>query len=320
MSEVPPQVTAQQAREFATPFVPDPKVFDGMAEPDVLAYHGRVKGAIDTHVQEAIKARGDFSPEWRKALAGEDADELKRLERFQTPKDLHKSYRELATKLSKGELKSVAPYPEKGTDEQKALWRTEQGIPDTPEGYKVELKQGQVLGDDDKPIVDSYLKYAHEHNITPGLVNANVQWFLDHREEAAATNAENIKVQERDTEDALREDWGTENYRGKMNNIQGLLDATITDETMKKAFGNSIKRNVEFAKWIDGIAFQLNPHGVLVGHDHASQAKSIEDEIGKFEKMMKENRTEYNKEANQTRYRALLEERDRLANQAKKVA
>src|SRR3990172_7441397 len=57
---------------------------------------------------------------WREQLAGDNPDDLKTLERFASPKVVWDGYKEFRTKLSKGELKAVTPFPEKGTPEQQA--------------------------------------------------------------------------------------------------------------------------------------------------------------------------------------------------------
>ena len=110
-----------QARTFVADFVPDPKAIETMAEPDILAYHGKVTAAVD----KAVKARGAFGSDWRQTIAEENPDHLKTLERFDSPKALYQSYASLRSKVSAGELKTVAPFPKEGTDDQKNAWRSD---------------------------------------------------------------------------------------------------------------------------------------------------------------------------------------------------
>jgi hypothetical protein len=64
--------------------------------------------------------------------------------------------------VSSGELKANVPFPEKGTDEEKAAWRKDAGIPDKPEAYDLKFEDGFVVGEDDKPMVDELPQAAHE--------------------------------------------------------------------------------------------------------------------------------------------------------------
>ena len=67
----------------------------------------------------------DWSDDWRSKMAGGDAKEAKRLERFASPKEVFKSYRAFETRLSSGELKSALPKDAK--PEQLTAWRAENG-------------------------------------------------------------------------------------------------------------------------------------------------------------------------------------------------
>jgi hypothetical protein len=56
------QVNPADARKFIEAFVPDPKLATTMPDTDVLAYHGKVKTAVDTHVQSVLKESAWRSP------------------------------------------------------------------------------------------------------------------------------------------------------------------------------------------------------------------------------------------------------------------
>ena len=74
----------------------------------------------------------DWSDDWRSKMAGGDAKEAKRLERFASPKEVFKSYRAFETRLSSGELKSAMPKDAK--PENLTAWRAENGIPEDIKG------------------------------------------------------------------------------------------------------------------------------------------------------------------------------------------
>ena len=135
---------------------------------------------------------------WRQEMAknfagadnGEAFDkELKRLERYSTPHDVYKAFREKDTLLSSGKYKQDVPFPKDGSDDDKAKWREENGIPDAPEGYMSAL-DGVVIGDADKELVDSFLKSSHGRNMSPEAVRAGIDWYYETQETMAQQQAE----------------------------------------------------------------------------------------------------------------------------------
>src|SRR5215467_12925863 len=70
-----------------------------------------------------------FPESWREDLAGGDNAFRKTLDRFDSPAALAKAYKELTARLSSGDLKATRPPPGNPTPEQIALWRAEQGLP-----------------------------------------------------------------------------------------------------------------------------------------------------------------------------------------------
>ena len=288
------QVDAATARAFVSQFVPDPKIIERLPEPDVIAYHGKVKTAVDTAVQNAIKERGEWGPDWKQRMAKDNPDALKTLERFNDPTAVWDSYAALRGKLSSGELKAVTPYPKDGTPEQQTAWRAEQGIPTDPKGYKVELPAGVVLGEDDQPYVDGFLQHAHKSNLPPQAVNAALTWWGEERaRRAEAAAVANAQVKQ-ETEDKLRSAWGEE-FRPTMNRIQSLLDANLpAGSELRGKILNTVDTSAEFANLMASIATQINPVPSLPGAGAESQVSSIGDWLSKADKMMRTDRKAYN--------------------------
>lgn len=289
-----PKVDPSTARAFVAQFLPDPKIGERWQDPEVLAYHGKVRTAVDSAVQEEIKKRGPFGTDWRQTLAGDNKDALPTLERFQEPRALLDSYLSLKSKISTGELKALTPYPDKGTDEQKAAWRTEQGLPATPKEYKVELPAGMVVGEADQPFVDGFLEFAHGRNMAPQAVSAALTFWGEERERRREVGATQAAALKQETEDKLRAEWG-EDYRPTKTRITSLLDANLpAGSQVRDQVLNTIDTNIDFAHLMANIATQLNPVPSLPGMGAEGQVTSITDWLNKADKMMRTDRKAYN--------------------------
>src|SRR5690606_15120928 len=131
--------------------------------------------------EKADKDHKPYWPDnWREKLAEHIAagdkkvydKEVKRLQRIVDPSDIYREYRELEGKFTSGGLVKV-PGKDASDDEKKAFWK-QLGVPEKPEEYfdKIQLKDGAVLGDADRPLVDSFTKAVHQAGATPQFVEA----------------------------------------------------------------------------------------------------------------------------------------------------
>ena len=253
--------------------------------------------------------------DWRKEFAAGDEKAVQRLERFAAPPDIFKSYRALEQRISSGELRAAVPFPEKGTDEQKAAWRSEQGLPEAPDKYKLDLPAGFVIGEADQPIVKDFLQSAYDSNMPPQAVNRAVNWFFQNRDKQLAQIKEAEAEAQKGTEDALRIEWGND-YRKHDAVLDGFLAETVSDEKMRADLGKARRQNPEFAKWMLGVALQLNPAGTVLPGSGIHATQGIADELANLKKMMGDRSSEYWRgnaaEKHQSRYRELLSAQARL--------
>ena len=264
-----------------------------------------------TDAAAASKATPQTWPDdWRKNLAGDDAASLKQLERYQSPTDIWKKARSLEQRLSSGELKSNLP--KDATPEQINVWRTENGIPENPKLYDV-----GTISDEDKPVISGYLAQMHSVNASPAVVKAGLDWY---NKEVERLNDEAVvrdKEFAKQSEDALRAEWGGE-YRLNVNKINGLLEtapAAVRDEIMHGRLGNGepFLAHPEVMKWLNGLARQINPVTTIIPGAGANIGNAIADEIKTIEKVMTNDRKTYNEdEKMQSRLRELYDARDRL--------
>jgi hypothetical protein len=247
-------------------------------------------------------------------MAGGDEKLAKRLERFTSPLDVSKGWRAFEQRLSTGELKSALPKDAK--PEEVSRWRSENGIPEKPEDYK--MPEGLVVGDAEKPLIDQFVKDMHGKHASSEMVQTAVASYYKIVEQQAAAIAENDVKHRDEMQDTLRSEWGGE-YRGNVNAINAMLETApggIKDKILsaRTADGRAIMNDPDVLRWFAGTARELNPAATVVpaGGD---QLGAINDEIGKIEKLMGNRQSEYWKgptaDKMQARYRELITARDR---------
>lgn len=266
------------------------------------------KGTIaDGNVTDKpVAAPADWPEDWRLKLAGEDKSYLKTLDRFNSPSDLAKAYRDAQQRLSAGNLK--AALPENPTAEELQAWRAENGVPESPDKYDVNLGNGFVWSDEDRPLLDDFSKYAHEANMPEGQVKKVLGWYaaMQERQQAAIEDADERFHQE--SEDALRSEWGQE-FRRNTNAIANLLDVHATPEVKADLLmarlpnGRRLGDDPRALKVLASMAREANPEYTVV------PSVGFQNFEGELEALQKKVGTqEYWRDPKmQARYRELLE-------------
>ena len=265
-----------------------------------------------------VTAPASWPDDWRQKIAGDDAKELKRLERMQSPLDVYKSFRELEAKFSKGETKIETPFPTEGTDEEKSAWRKERGIP--VEGYKfeeVKLPDGLVVGDDDKPMVEDYLKYAHTNNLPKAVVDHNVGWYFQLREKQAQERAGKDDTDKTAARDALRDEMGKDMQRF-LGAAYALVESAPGDVGKqilgaRLANGKLLGNDADALRWLTKAALEINPAATVSTGTGAGGIASIQSRKAEIEKVMRDDRNGYFKDAAmQEEYRKLVDAENRV--------
>lgn len=270
---------------------------------------------------EPKEAVPDWPEDWRDKLAKGDDKVRKRLDRFQSPADVLKSWQSLEQKLSSGDVKSKLP--DDATEEQIAAYRKDNGIPDKPEGYLDNLPNGLVIGDDDKELVASYVERVHGKNADPAVVAETLDWYYQLQEDQIAKQAEDDAAARQKFEDELRSEWGGE-FRANVTAINNFLaqapvseDGTPLKDLLwgsRMADGTPIGNHPTMLRWLARVASDANPAGFVAPGAGGSQAQSVKDEIASIEKVMREDRATYNKDTKmQERLRVLYDAEEKLS-------
>jgi hypothetical protein len=225
-------------------------------------------------------------------MAGGDEKELKQLERYGSPIDVWKKARELERRQSAGELKPVLP--KKPTPEQLKEWRAAHGVPEDPTGYALpdDAKKGI-----DESILTEILKDAHATNQTPDQVKATLDGVRRASIALAESRAEADIDYQKESEDELRGEWGTE-FRRNFSLVHQLLDSTA-DPALKEqllqgrlADGRPIGSHPGMLRMLLGLALQANPAGTLTPGAGADPVKGMREELTKLQGIPTSKKTE----------------------------
>lgn len=301
----PPPVPTHAA---ADPVDPKPTASSAPATPT----------AADPSAPAAPASPTTWPEDWRKIIAGEDKKKADRLSRFTDPAKLFDSYAALERDLSSGKYRKALPsHP---SAEELTEWRKSNGVPEKPEDYDVNLGNGIVWGEQDKPHIDDFLKWAHANNATPDEVKRGLGWWhqyqntlVDQQNEADSVNAQGAR-------DKLRELWGGETQRN-INFLKSTLDAYDgAYATLMNARGpdgirlgdNPVMLNALLGEFVKG-----NPYGRDLPGNGQDPAKTVEAEFSEIQSLMRDRSSAYwkgDKSAQmQARFRELVDVRERLS-------
>lgn len=264
---------------------------------------------------DASKDAAAWGDKWRETYAADDPKLLARLQRYQSPKAALDALVAAQNRISSGELK--APLGANATPEEVAAFRTQNGIPEKPEGYLEKLPDGLVIGDADKPMFESFAKGLHDLNADPKIAQYAVKWYNEFQEQQGTKLAEGDATARQTTEDELRAEWGND-YRANINHITGFLSQApkgVADlvTNARSADGKAILNDPNVMRWFAQIAREANPVGIIVPNTGGNAGETIDSEIAKIEKVMRDDRTSYNKdEKMQGRLRDLYDARGTL--------
>jgi hypothetical protein len=269
--------------------------------------------------QQAQQAR--FPDNWRELMAGDDAAELKRLARFTSPDAAFKSFREMEKRFSAAKFKTELPAD--ATEEQITQYRRDNGIPETPDKYELKLEDGLVVGEDDKPMIDLFLKAMHAKHASPEIVSAAVNAYYQIQEEQQAAQIEEARALKEAAQETLRAEWGAD-YKTNVN----LMKATLASmpESLRDRFksatlgdGSFAFNDVEFCQWFAGWAREINPAGTVVGGGADNQLQTIDAELAKMAEQRKKNINAWQKPENaatRARERELLDAKAKIKARA----
>ena len=291
---------------------------------------GAWKEALAGENTERLEALGEFETadkflehydgltnrNWRDEYAGDDDKFKSTLERFSTPEDMGKSFREAQQTISSNQHNEPP-----GADADEATvtaYREANGIPQEAKGYLENLPDGLVVGEDDAAIFEDFMGSMHKLNAPPAYAHAAIEWYNNFAQQQQDDLTELDAEHHQEVEDQLRngDRWGTD-YRANVNLVGALIESSFGKEN-KEAFlnardpeGRAIMNIPGVLEGLATMARKINPITQLTPPGQGDPAQTLNDEIARFEGMMGDKQSEYWKgptaDSNQARLRQLYD-------------
>lgn len=268
----------------------------------------------------------DWPSDWREKLAGEDKAFLNQLKRYASPNDVGKWLRTTQLKISAGELKEIKEAPKDATPEQLAAWRKEQGLPEQSTGYVKDLKlpDGMVLGEADKPLIESFAARALDKGVPQETFNALVGWWYETQDQLMAQRQEAEQDHRISAEQSLIQKWGAD-FKPNMQALKVFwtdqpseVQATILGA--RTADGRVIGDIPEVTEFFANLSRELNPAATLLPVGITDAPKAISARKAEIEDMMyvdgKPNPGYFGNEQVQKEYRDLIDAEQRFQSRA----
>lgn len=277
-----------------------------MAEAETIAdaggeTQGDVQETQETQsTQETQETQADASGEnWREAFAGGDEKRLAQLGRFTDPAKFAESYWNAQDTIRQGKHK-LADVPDGSDEAALAEWRSEMGIPESPDKYELNLGDGVVVGDSDKPIVDSVIAAMHSANATPDQVNAALSAYYQTQADIPAQMQalDQEHIEEVDT--ALRDEWGPDfnTNRSILKNLMGRFPESVREAIAGARMddGRGLLNSPEVVKTLVEIERMANPTASVVPNS-SDPVADVTSRINEIKEIMRTDRPRYNRDS-----------------------
>lgn len=296
-----PQPTPQPAPAPADPKPADPKPADpAPADPKPAD-----PKPADPKPADPAPVAGDWPGDWREKIAGQDEKLAKRLARYASPNAVVEALVAAQAKISAGVKE---PLKADATPEEVAAWRKDNGIPDEPTGYKLDLGEGRVVGELDKPLVDAFLARMHAQNASPTLVNEALSWYYSEQDKFAEEQVKFDAENKAKATAALKQEWGGE-FDTNVQIALNYLPNDIRDVFLagRMADGTLVGDNPAVLRWLAGQGRLLDPTATVVPGTGMAAMQSIDNELAELTKLSGDHSSEYWKgpKANQLQARML---------------
>lgn len=243
--------------------------------------------------QEATQETTQEATDWRSGI--EDEKLSKFAEKFTDPKDALKTAFEFRQKLS-----NAVVLPGKNASEEDIKeFHKRLGVPDSPDGYKIDYPEDESLKEELSMIVER----MHAKGATPEAVQAAVEARKESVEKGQEAYLESLEQSRIQAEEALKKDWGNDYDKNAKYAQRGAVQFGGDEfkEFLEKAEvdGVPLGNHPQFLKVFSAIGRKMGEGGLHMALDE-DEKQSMSSEIDTLTEqahaaMEKGNRSEANK-------------------------
>lgn len=283
----------------------------GAAKPDAGKAADPARGFLDddgddpdVEEQPAAAAKSTDKPtddktalpdNWRDVMSGGDEKALSRLKRYASPQNVVKALLAAEQKIRSGEYKKALG--EDATDEEKAQWRKDNGIPEKPEDYKVADVEGRKWDEADKPVINTFLKQLHGANASQAVIDKMLATYAQVTTAQKEAAAEKDRADDLAIRDHLRDTLGNDFTPTRKLMARALGDPELMPSGLgamlkdaRTADGTRLVNTTAFADWLANFAVDNYGAGSMITGEGDATLNSREEELVK---MMRSNIDEY---------------------------
>ena len=201
--------------------------------------------------------------------------EEKSLENINSMEDLLKGYVHAQKLVGTNKI----PVPNKhSTDEDWNEVFKRLGAPDTPEGYKYNLKDVEM----DQSQVSEFNKTAHQLGLLPKQAEGLIKFYNEMNGNIAATQEEQAAQAQLNTETELKKEYGPQ-FAKRLDQAKKLAVSTLGQEFLENTYlkdGSRLGDNLSVIKAFSSLADKLSEDEIIKGDGTGYMtAKEIEKEI-----------------------------------------
>lgn len=275
--------------------------------------------ATTTDGAEGATTTNEPAPQadWRKSLAGENADWLKGLERFTDPGKFVESYFEAQRVIREGGRVKVPGAD--ATPEEIAAWNKARGVPESADKYEIKVKppEGIEVGEPTKQLLSSVTERLHKLGADAATVNFAHEMIYEQLAGEIAARTEAASAVQAATAAALKAKWGSEyepNVKYAYQVLAQNVGKPVADSIagLELADGSRLGDNQLYLEAMAqiGLQFREDPNFL---EDPETRGASVDDQITSILKMREtaDGLREYDKPETQAKLKKLYEQQAR---------
>lgn len=262
----------------------------------------------DAPAEDGKEAAKSWAPDdWRERVAAGDEKHLAELKRYASFETWTKAQRALRQKVSTGEYKKADTFEDGWSDERKAEWRKENGIPDKPDGYQLPEVKGTEWTDADKAAMTPFLERMHARNAAPAVVQEALGFYAEALQMAKERTVQLDREHKITLEDDLRSSWGHD-YRANVGLMKRALnDADVLPGGMSEGGvgqamlnarlpnGQRLINTPAVAEFLAGLARERYGEGAMIP---GSEMKVLDDREAEIKRVRNTDIDRYYREKN----------------------